>query len=82
MFYRRGRETKIPQLKGKKAVRTMREQSFLVNGPRLLNSIPKQIRNMTKVSVKKFKEHLDKFLEMNQACYMQPIHCCPIKLNH
>jgi hypothetical protein len=61
---RRGREIKIPQLKGKQAVRTMREQSFQVNGPRLFNSIPKKIRNMTKVPVDKFKEHLDKFLEM------------------
>ena len=61
---RRGREIKIPQLKGKQAVRTMREQSFQVNGPRLFNCIPKRIRNMTKVSVEKFKEHLDKFLEM------------------
>jgi hypothetical protein len=45
-------------------VRTMREQSFQVNGPRLFNSIPKKIRNMTKVPVDKFKERLDKFLEM------------------
>ena len=45
---RRGREIKIPQLKGKQAVRTMREQSFQVNGPRLFNCIPKRIRNMTK----------------------------------
>ena len=60
---RRGREIKIPQLKGKQAVRIMREQSFQVNGPRLFNCIPKRIRNMSKVSVDKFKEHLDKFLE-------------------
>ena len=61
---RRGRGIKIPTLKGKQAVRTMREQSFQVNGPRLFNCIPKRIRNMTKVPVHKFKEHLDKFLEM------------------
>ena len=60
---RRGRELKIPPLKGKTSVRSLREQSFQVNGPRLFNSIPKQVRNMTKVPVDEFKAKLDKFLE-------------------
>ena len=60
---RRGRELKIPPLKGKTSVRSLREQSFQVNGPRLFNSIPKEVRNMTKVSVEEFKVKLDKFLE-------------------
>ena len=41
---RRGREIKIPPLKGKSSVRTLREQSFQVNGPKLFNSIPKKVR--------------------------------------
>ena len=45
------------------SVRSLREQSFQVSGPRLFNSIPKEVRNMTKVSVEEFKEKLDKFLE-------------------
>ena len=61
---RRGREIKIPPLRGKSSVRTLRDQSFQVNGPKLFNSIPKKVRNLTKVSVGEFKEQLDKFLEM------------------
>ena len=60
---RRGREIKIPPLKGKSSVRTLRDQSFQVNGPKLFNSIPKKVCNLTKVSVGEFKEQLDKFLE-------------------
>ena len=60
---RRGREIKIPPLKGKSSVRTLREQSFQANGPKLFNSIPKKVRDLTKVSVGDFKEQLDKFLE-------------------
>ena len=61
---RRGREIKIPPLKGKSSVKTLRDQSFQVNGPKLFNSIPRKVRNLTKVSVGEFKEQLDKFLEM------------------
>ena len=61
---RRGREVKIPPLKGKQSVRNLREQSFQVSGPKLFNSVPIKIRNITKVPVEKFKEQLDKFLEL------------------
>ena len=61
---RRGREVRIPPLKGNQSVRTLREQSFQVNGPKLFNSVPIKIRNITKVPVDKFKEQLDKFLEL------------------
>ena len=60
---RRGRELKVPALKGKQAIRSIREQSFQVKGPQLFNSLPKNIKNITKVSVEDFKAHLDKYLE-------------------
>jgi hypothetical protein len=46
---RRGRLLKIPNLKGKQSVSTLREQSFLVHCPQLFNSLP-IIRNLTKIS--------------------------------
>ena len=52
----------IPRLKGKQKFQSLRNQSFQVNGPRLFNCLPKNIRNIKKVSVPEFKEHLDKFL--------------------
>ena len=61
---RRGREIKIPPLKGKSSVRTLIEQSFQVNGPKLFNCIPKKVRDMTKVSVGEFKEQLDQFTNL------------------
>ena len=60
---RRGRETIIPPLKGKQSIKSLREQSFQVNGPRLFNSLPKHIRNIRRVSIDDFKEHLDKYLQ-------------------
>ena len=60
---RRGREIRVPPLRGKQAIRSIREQSFQVKGPQLFNSLPKNIKNITKVSVEEFKAHLDKYLE-------------------
>ena len=59
---RRGRECIIPQLKGKSSIRNLRDQSFQVNGPRLFNSLPKQLRNMSKVPIDEFKMKLDNYL--------------------
>ena len=59
---RRGREFKVPLLRGKPSIKTLRSQSFQVNGPQLFNSLPVNIRNLTKVSVGEYKEKLDKFL--------------------
>ena len=42
--------------------RKKREESFQVAGPMLFNCLPKEIRNLTKVGVQEFKEHLDCFL--------------------
>ena len=59
---RRGRDCMIPRLKGKQKFQSLQNQSFQVNGPRLFNCLPKNIRNIIRVSVPEFKEHLDKFL--------------------
>ena len=63
MNERRGREVKVPILRGKPAVRKLREQSFQYNGPKLFNSLPKCLRGISKVSVEEFKEKLDKYLQ-------------------
>ena len=55
-----GRKCKVPPLKLKE--RKKREESFQVAGPMLFNCLPKEIRNLTKIGVEDFKEHLDHFL--------------------
>ena len=60
---RRGREVKVPALRGHPSVRKLREQSFQYNGLRLFNSLPKYLRSISKVSVEEFKEKLDKYLQ-------------------
>ena len=59
---RNRRVCKIPPLKGARSVQTLRSQSFQVSGPRLFNSMPKNIRNMKKCSLEDFKMTLDTFL--------------------
>ena len=59
---RNGRACKIPPLKGRSSVQTLRNQSFQVSGPRLFNSMPKIIRNMKNCSLEDFKCQLDIFL--------------------
>ena len=59
---RRGRECKLPQLCGPQFVRKLRDQSLQVRGPRLFNSLPSLIRNLTKVNTEEFKSKLDEFL--------------------
>ena len=62
---RLGRMCDIPQIKvnSRKAIQTLRENSFQVNGPRLFNCLPKKIRNKRRCSVEEFKAELDIFLE-------------------
>ena len=62
---RRGRECKIPPIKtnGNSRIQSLRDQSFQVSGPRLFNSLPKHIRDTTKVSKEDLKEKLDNFLD-------------------
>jgi hypothetical protein len=62
---RLGRMCDVPPLnkRASQAVQTMREQTFQVNGPKLFNSLPAKIRNMSKCSIDDFKMALDKHLE-------------------
>ena len=60
---RQGRKCELPNLKGSQSVKTLREQSFQVHGPRLFNSLPRYIRNLTKCGIYIFKEKHDLFLE-------------------
>ena len=59
---RNGRLCEIPQRKGKASVQTLRNQSFQMSGPKLFNTLPKNIRNMTKYYLDEFKLKLDTFL--------------------
>ena len=56
------RVAKILKLKGKASVKSLREQSFQVAGPRLFNCVPKDIRNMSNCGLEDFKLKLDQFL--------------------
>ena len=60
---RLGRKVSIPSLQrnGRKAIHTLREQSFQINGARLFNFLLKTLRNM-KTCQDDFKEALDKYL--------------------
>ena len=59
--HRLGRLCRIPELQKQSplSVKTLREASFQVSGPRLLNCLPKQLRNLTSLSLDEFKERLD-----------------------
>ena len=61
---RLGRVCEIPQIskKATQRVKTLREQSFQVHGPRLFNSLPKPIRSITGCNIDYFKDKLDNFL--------------------
>ena len=61
---RRGRYIDIKPLSKHSSakVKSIREGSFMINGPRLFNSLPLHIRNLTNCSVDTFKSHLDQYL--------------------
>ena len=60
---RLGRKCKIPQIvqNGRKAIQTLREQSFQTDGARLFNCLPKKLREIKK-DQDLFKFELDSFL--------------------
>ena len=60
----RGKETKVPQNKGSGRISSIREASFQVHAPKLFNSLPQKIRNLTNIGIEEFKIKLDKYLEM------------------
>ena len=59
---RRGRQVTVPALKGSASIKSLREQSFQVNGPKLFNCLPLSIRNLKGITVDEFKQKLDQFL--------------------
>ena len=59
---RRGRQVTVPALKGSASIKSLREQSFQVNGPKLFNCLPLSIRNLKGITVDEFKLKLDQFL--------------------
>ena len=53
----------VPEKKAKlQSIQTMMEASFQVSGPKLFNTLPKSLRDMTKCGPDEFKKELDKFL--------------------
>ena len=61
---RHGRTCLVPPLKHcSSKIRTLRENSFQIQGPRLFNSLPANIRNKTKCNIEDFKLELDRFLQ-------------------
>ena len=60
---RRGLECRIPNVirTASVRVRSLKESSFIVHGPRLFNSLPKDVRNF-EGSLNALENKLDKFL--------------------
>ena len=61
---RRGRLCHVPSISSSAPgrIKTIRFSSFAVRGPRLFNSIPKDIRNLKRTSTDIFKRKLDEYL--------------------
>ena len=59
---RRGRVCEVQNLMNTGSLSTIYDASLPVQGVKLFNSMPKQVRNITKVSVDKFKKALDHHL--------------------
>ena len=60
---RKGRLCTIPALKKcNQSIKTLRENSFQVVGPKLFNCLPAKIRNTSKCSTEEFKMILDQYL--------------------
>ena len=59
---RLGRSCSISKLTGSNQIKKLRNQSFQSIGPRLFNSLPRELRNLKGVEVDNFKEHLDRYL--------------------
>ena len=57
------RKIKVIGGKGAGKIQSIREGSFNIHAPRLFNSLPMEIINLTKISVDDFKIKLDKYLE-------------------
>ena len=64
---RRGRYCQVPRLSNQApaTVQSIRYGSFAVRGPRLFNTMPSELRNITNCSSESFKQALDTFLKKN-----------------
>ena len=61
---RRGRLCQVPRHKSQvTSVQSLRESSFQINGPKLFNELPRDLRKKTKCGVEEFKMILDEFLQ-------------------
>ena len=61
---RRGRECRVPRVlsTAPSHIQKIRYSSLMVMGPRIFNSLPQPIRNLTVCNVETFKARLDKYL--------------------
>ena len=61
---RRGRDCEVPKIMASAPVRVqnIRFGSLIINGPRIFNSLPLNVRNITGCSVDSFKRALDNYL--------------------
>ena len=57
-----GRVCNVPKLKESTETKNLRDKSFQSTGPKLFNSLPKYLRNLSNIKVEDFKEALDKYL--------------------
>ena len=53
----------VPSLKGNSSIRKLRLQSVQLSGPTLFNSPPPSLRNLSKLSIVEFKQHMDGYLQ-------------------
>ena len=62
---RRGRMCKVPNVSPSSTckVKSIRHSSFAIKGPRIFNSLPKDLRNFKGGTVEEFKLRLDKYLQ-------------------
>ena len=62
---RRGRSCELqrPHSRASTRVKTLKENSFSIRGPKLFNTLPRNIRDSEELSLEQFKSKLDKFLQ-------------------
>ena len=59
----KGRKCIVPKSTCRvQSIKTIRESTFQVTGPKLFNELPRELRDMTKCGVEEFKFRLDGFL--------------------
>ena len=62
---RRGRKCHVPTVsrRASAAVQRLRYSSFAIVGPKLFNSMPKKVRNISGCTIDFFKQRLDSYLK-------------------